>query len=126
MGWVAFAIAIAIVATIYFAIHYSGFRQFLAGLIALAVLIWAYFQYEDYRKERRIAAAKQNISAGPIKLQDAKLSLGISKRVASSILNQSRYQINRIKLHVTVRDCASISQQTDCNIIGDGVVGVYV
>ena len=95
--------------TIYFAIHYRGFRHgllyILGGLTMLCVLGGLGMWYSSYQSAERRRAAAMLIKANEIKITGAKLSLGIAPELSGVVTNRSAYDLAELLIKVTVTDC---------------------
>ncbi|MCC3246755.1 hypothetical protein LG047_15760 [Methylocystis sp. WRRC1] len=80
MEWL--ALSIAFVATIYFAIHYRGFRRGLlflaAGAVVLAAMAAIYFWNDSRQTEARRQIASKLISREQIIISNAQLDTSIN------------------------------------------------
>ena len=128
MGWIAFSIAV--LGTIYFAIHSSGFRKFLLAAMFLAGALGAIFWYNDYQKHYQrqllIEEARKRIKPGDVELVEATLSLGLIGKLQGSITNHSAQPINHIYVFVSVYDCAKDAfYKPNCNTIGQKTIELY-
>ncbi len=107
MEWLAFSIAC--VATIYFAIHYRGFRRglmFVAGGVVALSAAWAiYFWHDNRQTEARRQIASKLIRLDQIEILDAKLALGSSPKVSGTIVNRSDHELSELAIKVWVSDC---------------------
>ncbi|MDP3552825.1 hypothetical protein [Methylocystis sp.] len=107
MEWLAFSIAC--VATIYFAIHYRGFRRGLmfvaGGVIALAAAAAIYFWNDNRQTEARRQIASKLIRLDQIRVLDAKLALGSFAEMSGTIVNRSDFELSGLTIKVVVSDC---------------------
>lgn len=125
MEWLAFSIAC--VATIYFAIHYRGFRRGLmfvaGGVIALAAAAVIYFWNDNRQTEARRQIASKLIRLDQIRVLDAKLALGSFAEMSGTIVNRSDFELLGLAIKVVVSDCPR-SEWLRIKIDGLGIVEV--
>jgi len=103
------ALAIVLLGTVYFAIHYRGFRRglifTLLGVFVLAavsgVVVWFYSQQEAQRRK----IARTLIKSDQLEITDATLSIGTSAEMKALVTNRSPYPLKELTLEVTVIDC---------------------
>lgn len=107
MEWL--ALSIAFLGTIYFAIHYRGFRRGLlyvvGGLAGLGVIGGLVAWYNNHQSEERRRVASTLIEHGQIEIADAKLSLGITSELSAVVTNRSGHDLAELSLKVIVTDC---------------------
>jgi len=107
MGWL--ALAIVVIGTIYFAIHYRGFRRGLlfsaVGLLLLAAVGATIAWFHSQQEEQRRTVAKTLIKPEQIEISDATLSIGIGSELKAAITNRSSHHLAELALKVTVMDC---------------------
>lgn len=119
MTWL--ATIIAIIAIVFFAIAYPGFRTFLLGLFGLIVAAsfatYLYIQNADRENEKRTLAARSLIVNSEVEFQNLTMSNDYgSWKIKSLVKNNSRYQIERIKLTIAVSNCDG--NKKNCVIVG--------
>ena len=112
---------IAIIAIAFFVIAYPGFRKFLlvlfVGLIAAGVAIYFYFENELRQREKRELFARSLIGDLEVELQNLVMSNNYgSWKIKGLIKNNSRYQIEKIKLMVAVSNCDG--NKRNCVVVG--------
>jgi hypothetical protein len=115
---------IAILAIVFFAIAYSGFRKFLLGsfiaMIAIGIGIYLYVENEQYQREKR----RSLVSSSDVDFQNLVLGNQYgSWNIKGLVKNNSRYQIEQIKLMISVLNCDGDGK--NCVIVGsdDNVTG---
>ena len=115
MEWLAFSIAC--VATIYFAIHYRGFRRGLmfvaGGLVALSAAWVIYFWHDDRQTEARRQIASKLIRPDQIGVLDAKLALGSFPQLNGTIINRSDHELAELAIKTVVSDCPRFAAKID-------------
>jgi hypothetical protein len=105
MDWL--ALAVVVVGTVYFTIHYPGFRRgllfALLGIVALLVLggVVGWFHSQQEAQQRQIARAL--IKPDQIEITDAMLWIGSEMKAV--VTNKSPYHLADLALKVTVMDC---------------------
>jgi hypothetical protein len=128
MAWL--AAIIAIIAIIFFAIAHPGFRRFLLGLfvaiIAACVGLYLYVQNETRQQEKRQELARSLIKNSEVEFQNLVMSNNYgSWRIKGLVKNNSRYQIEKIKLTVAVSNCDG--NKSNCIVVGtDDDVSSYL
>lgn len=120
MTWL--ATIVAIIAIVSFAIAYPGFRRFLLGLFvviaAAAVGIYLYVDYESRQQEKRQFLARTLITYSDVEFQDLIMSNSYSSwKIKGLVKNNSRYQIETIKLAVAVSNCDA--NKKNCMVVGN-------
>jgi hypothetical protein len=98
-----------VLGTIYFAVHYRGFRRGLAfTLVALVALVavggivgWLYSQQEEQQRQ----VARTLIKPEQIEITDATLSIGTYSEMKAAVTNKSPYLLVELALMVKVLDC---------------------
>jgi hypothetical protein len=119
MAWL--ATIIAIIAIVFFAIAHPGFRKFLLGLfvalIAAGVGIYLYFENESREREKRELLARSLIGNLEVEFQNLVMSNNYgSWKIKGLVKNNSRYQIEKIKLTVAVSNCEGNGR--NCIVVG--------
>lgn len=119
MTWL--ATIIAIIAVVFFAIAYPGFRKFLlvlfVGLIAAGVGIYLYFENESRQREKRELLARSLIRNSEVEFQNLVMSDSYgSWKIKGLVKNNSRYPIEKIKLAVEVSNCDG--NKRNCIVVG--------
>ncbi len=111
MGYL--ALSVALLGTIYFAIHYSRFRRgllyVLGAAIALGVVAGVVTWYNEVQRDKRRLYASTLIKTNQIEISGAKLSIGLGSKLTGVVTNRSRYDLADLVLKVTVTDCPRIS-----------------
>ena len=107
MEWLAFSIAL--LGTIYFAIHYRGFRRGLmyavGGVVTLAAIAAIYFWNDNRRTEAQRQIASKLIRPDQIEILDAKLALGVAPQLSGTVINRSSHALAELAVKVVVTDC---------------------
>lgn len=119
MTWL--ATIIAIIAIVFFAIAYPGFRKFLLGLfgllVAAGVAIYLYEQNESRERGKREQVARSLIGSSEVELQNLTMSNDFgSWKIKGLVKNNSRHQIEKIKLAIAVSNCDG--NKKNCVIVG--------
>jgi hypothetical protein len=120
MAWLAAVIAIIVI--VFFAIAHPGFRRFLFGLfvaiIAACIGIYFYFDNESRQREKRELLARSLIGNSEVEFQNLVMSnsYGSTWKIKGLVKNNSRYQIEKIKMTVAVSNCEGIGK--NCTIVG--------
>jgi uncharacterized membrane protein len=112
---------IALIAIVFFAIAYPGFRKFLlvlfVGLVGAGVAIYLYFQNDLRQREKRELQARSLIRSSEVEFQNLIMSDSYgSWKVKGLVKNNSRYQIEKIKLTVEVSNCDG--HKGNCVVVG--------
>jgi hypothetical protein len=115
------AAIIAIIAIVFFAIAYPGFRKFLlvlfAGLIAASIGMYLYFENESRQREKRELQARSLIRSSDVEFQSLVMSESYGFwKIKGLVKNNSRYPIERIKLMVEVSNCDG--NKRNCVVVG--------
>lgn len=115
MEWL--ALSIAFVATVYFAIHYRGFRRGLmfvaGGLVALSVAWVIYWWHDNQQTEARRQIASKLIRPDQIGVLDAKLALGSFPQLSGTIINRSDHELAELAIKTVVSDCPRYAAKSD-------------
>jgi hypothetical protein len=119
MVWL--AAIIAIIAFVFFAIAYPGFRKFLLGsfvaLIATGVGIYLYSENESRQREKRELLARSLIKNSEVEFQNLVMSSDFGTyKIKGLVKNNSRYQIETINLTVAVSNCDANGK--NCVVVG--------
>jgi len=119
MTWL--AAIIAIIAIVFFAITHPGFRKFLlilfVGLIAAGVGLYLYSENESRQYEKRQLLAQSLIGTTEVEFQNLVMSNSYgSWMIKGLVKNNSRYQIEKIKLSVQVSNCDA--NKSNCTVVG--------
>jgi hypothetical protein len=107
MEWL--ALSIALLGTIYFAIHYRGFRRGLmyavGGVVTLAAMTAIYFWNDNRQTAGRRQIASTLIRPDQIEILDAKLALGVAPQLSGTVINRSSHALAELAVKVAVTDC---------------------
>jgi hypothetical protein len=127
MTWLGALIAVIVIA--FFAIAYPGFRKFLlavfAGLVALGVRLYLYFENESRQHEKREQQARTLIGGSDVEFQNLRLSNSYGPwKVNGVVKNNSRHPIEKIKLAVEISNCDGNNR--NCTIVETDDVASYL
>jgi uncharacterized membrane protein len=124
MAWL-----IAVIAIVFFAIAFPGFRKVLlvlfVVLIAAGVGIYLYSEQATRQREERELLARSLIKTSEVEFQNLVMSNNYgSWKIKGLVKNNSRYQIEKIKLTVDVSNCDG--NKRNCTVVGTDDVTDYL
>jgi hypothetical protein len=131
MEWL--ALSIAFVATLYFSVHFPGFRRgvcfVLVALIMLASAGGAYFWFDAKRADAQRDAASKLISPKQILLTDAKLKPEPYSGITGAVLNKSSHALKEIEIQILLADCPASTDDpsaSGCTVVADETANISV
>jgi hypothetical protein len=124
MAWI-----IAVIAIVFFAIAFPEFRKLLlilfVALIAAGVGIYFYSENASRQREQRELLAQTLIKNSEVEFLNLVMSNDYgSWKIKGLVKNNSRYQIEKLKLMVAVSNCDG--NKRNCTVVGANDVTDYL